>query len=43
MAKALHEMLGTRPAEVRTLLCQTLEPDHARELKEQPLAAGLPV
>jgi len=42
-AKVLGEMLGTKPAEVRALLRQTLEPDRARELKEQLLAAGLPV
>ena len=42
-AKVLSEMLGTKPAEVRALLRQTLEPDRARELKEQLLAAGLPV
>lgn len=42
-AKALREMLGTRPAEVRALFRQTLEPDRARAMKEQLLAAGLPV
>ena len=41
--KVLCEMLGTKPAEVRALFRQTLEPDRARELKEQLLAAGLPV
>ena len=41
--KVLSEMLGTKPAEVRALFRQTLEPDRARELKEQLLAAGLPV
>ncbi len=41
--KVLTEMLGTKPAEVRALFRQTLEPDRARELKEQLLAAGLPV
>ena len=38
-----REMLGTKPAEIRALFRQTLEPDRARELKEQLLAAGLPV
>ena len=41
--KVLCELLGTKPAEVRALFRQTLEPDRARELKEQLLAAGLPV
>lgn len=36
-------MLGTKPSEIRALFNQTLEPDRARELKEQMLAAGLPV
>lgn len=39
----LTQMLGTRPAEVRALFRQTLEPDRTRELKEQQLTAGLPV
>lgn len=42
-AKALSEMLGAKPAEVRALFRQTLEADRAREMKEQLLAAGLPV
>jgi type II secretory pathway predicted ATPase ExeA len=41
--KVLTAMLGTKPAELRALFRQTLEPDRARELKEQLLAAGLPV
>jgi hypothetical protein len=41
--KALTEILGTKPAEMRALFRQTLESDRARELKEQMLAAGLPV
>ena len=41
--KVLCELLGTKPAEVRALFRQTLEPDRAREIKEQLLAAGLPV
>ena len=41
--RVLCELLGTKPAEVRALFRQTLEPDRARELKEQLLAAGLPV
>lgn len=42
-ARVLTEMLGTKPSEIRALFNQTLEPDRARELKEQMLAAGLPV
>ena len=41
--RVLCAMLGAKPAEVRALLRQTPEPDRARELKEQLLAAGLPV
>ena len=41
--KVLCELLGTKPAEVRALFRQTLEPERAREIKEQLLAAGLPV
>jgi type II secretory pathway predicted ATPase ExeA len=41
--KVLCELLGTKPAEVRALFRQALEADRARELKEQLLAAGLPV
>jgi type II secretory pathway predicted ATPase ExeA len=42
-ARVLTEMLGTKPSEIKALFNQTLEPDRARELKEQMLAAGLPV
>lgn len=42
-ARVLTEMLGTKPSEIKALFKQTLEPDRARELKEQMLAAGLPV
>lgn len=42
-ARVLTEMLGTKPSEIRALFNQTLEPERARELKEQMLAAGLPV
>ena len=41
--KVLCEMLGTKPAEIRALFRRTLEADRARELREQLLAAGLPV
>ena len=36
-------MLGTKPGEIKAQLKQTLEVDRARELKEQMLAAGLPL
>jgi len=39
----LSEMLGMKPGEIRALFKRTLEPDRAREVKEQMLAAGLPV
>ncbi len=39
----LSEMLGIKPGEIRALFKRTLEPDRAREVKEQMLAAGLPV
>ena len=39
----LSEMLGMKPSEIRALFKRTLEPDRAREVKEQMLAAGLPV
>jgi type II secretory pathway predicted ATPase ExeA len=42
-AKVLTELLETRPGEIKALFRQTLEPDRARELTEQMLAAGLPV
>jgi hypothetical protein len=41
--KVLGELLGTKPAEVRALFRQTLGVERSRELKEQMLAAGLPV
>jgi hypothetical protein len=41
--KVLREMLGTKPGEIKALFNQTLEHDRTRELKEQMLAAGLPV
>lgn len=42
-AKILSELLGAKQAEIKAMFRQTLEPDRARELKEQMLAAGLPV
>jgi len=36
-------MLGTKPGEIRALFKQTLGVDRSREIKEQMLAAGLPV
>ncbi len=42
-AKVLGELLGTKPGEVRALFRQTLGAERSRELKEQMLAAGLPV
>jgi type II secretory pathway predicted ATPase ExeA len=42
-ARVLTEMLGTKPGEIKALFKQTLEPGRVRELKEQMLAAGLPV
>jgi type II secretory pathway predicted ATPase ExeA len=42
-AKVLTELLGTKPGEIKALFKQTLDADRARELKEQMLAAGLPV
>ena len=41
--KVLAELLGAKPAEIKAMFRQTLEPDRTRELKEQMLAAGLPV
>ena len=43
MATVQTEMLGTEPGEIKALFKQTLEVDRARELKEQMLAAGLPL
>jgi len=42
-AKVLGELLGTKPGEVRALFRQTLGAERSRELKDQMLAAGLPV
>jgi type II secretory pathway predicted ATPase ExeA len=42
-AKVLAEMLGAKPIEIKALFKQTLAFDRARELKDQMLAAGLPV
>jgi type II secretory pathway predicted ATPase ExeA len=42
-ARVLTEMLGNKPGKIKTLFKQTLEPDRARELKDQMPAAGLPV
>ncbi len=42
-AKILSELPGARQAEIKAMFRQTLEPDRARELKEQMLATGLPV
>ena len=42
-AKVLAELLDTKPGEVRALFRQTLGAERSRELKEQMLAAGLPV
>jgi len=39
----LAELLDTKPGEVRALFRQTLGAERSRELKEQMLAAGLPV
>jgi type II secretory pathway predicted ATPase ExeA len=42
-AKVLTDMLGMKPGEIRALFKHQLDPERARELKEQMLAAGLPV
>jgi len=42
-SKVLTELLGVKPAELRALFRQDLPADRARDLKEQMLAAGLPV
>ena len=42
-AKVLAELLDTKPGEVRAMFRQTLGAERSRELKEQMLAAGLPV
>ena len=41
--KVLTEMLGVKTAELRALFRQDLPADRARDIKEQMLAAGLPV
>ena len=41
--KVLSELVGAKPAEIKAMFRQTLEPERAREIKEQMLAAGLPV
>jgi hypothetical protein len=41
--KILADLLGAKPAEIKAMFRQTLGLDRARELKEQMLAAGLPV
>ncbi len=42
-ARVLAELLDTKPGEVREMFRQTLGVERLRELKEQMLAAGLPV
>jgi hypothetical protein len=42
-ARAVAELIGAKPGEVRSLLQGTLETGRAREMTEQMLAAGLPV
>ena len=42
-AKVPAELLDTNPGEVRAMFRQTLGAERSRELKEQMLAAGLPV
>jgi AraC-like DNA-binding protein len=39
----LAEQFGAKPAEVKALFNNQLEPNRARELREQMLAAGLPL
>lgn len=41
--KVLCEMFGAKPAEIKALMRQTLDPERAQELRDQMLAAGLPV
>ncbi len=41
--KILAELLSAKVTEIKAMFRQTLEADRARELKEQMLAAGLPV
>jgi len=39
--KDLAEQFGARPAEIRALFTNQLQPERARELRERMLAAGL--
>jgi type II secretory pathway predicted ATPase ExeA len=41
--RVLAEMLSVKPGEIKAFYRQALEPDRTRELKDQMLAAGLPV
>lgn len=41
--KALSEQFGAKPAEIRSLFRNQLEPARARELQQQMMAAGLPL
>ena len=41
--RVLAELLGAKPGEVRALFRQSLGAERSRELKDQMLAAGLPV
>jgi hypothetical protein len=41
--KDLADQFGARPAEIRALFSNQLQPERARELREQMLAAGLPL
>ena len=41
--KVLTEMLGVKPAELKALFRNDLPVERARDIKEQMLAAGLPV
>jgi type II secretory pathway predicted ATPase ExeA len=42
-SKVLTDMLGVKPSELKALFRQELPADRARDIKEQMLAAGLPV
>ena len=39
----LSELVGAKPDEIKSLFRNHLEPNRARELREQMLAAGLPL
>jgi type II secretory pathway predicted ATPase ExeA len=41
--KDLADQFGARPAEIRALFSNQLQPERARELRERMLAAGLPL